>query len=419
MVVAVVVLSIVLGAHRRHDASLDVFDEVAHYDYVAAVHEHHVPAWGDRFLQETLRLADCVGGPAGPTTTNCTMKHREPTAFPAAGYSYEAQQPPLGYVPYILTARPHASPQRAIATARRGGAMWTADAALLLLALAAVEGLSLLGFAVLLTACILSPVHIHAAATVNNDAAGVATGALALLTASVARRTGRPLLFVGAAVGFLIAMVKGLFVVAPLVLVLAAVLMERPWSSGRTGWRRLVRNNQCSVAMLATGGVTYLAWAELQNLRARVSPSIVLHALLGFSHTKYLQLGTIITGLKTQTSLLASYYPAAPMHDLWNLAFFAVVIATVLFEPRNRAATENRALAIASLLGLLALAIAWPLLTYVQGHYNFFANARYGLPLLPFLALVVIRSLPRSGLVILGLVLPTAAACWQLSVGKF
>ena len=46
---------------------------------------------------------------------------------------------------HVATARPDADPRAAVAAARRGGALWTGAGALLLVALAAVEGLSLLG----------------------------------------------------------------------------------------------------------------------------------------------------------------------------------------------------------------------------------------------------------------------------------
>jgi hypothetical protein len=290
---------------------------------------------------------------------------------------------------------------------------------LLLLAIAAIEALPLLGLTMLLATCLLNPVYVHAAATVNNDAAGVAAGALAFLVADISRRTSRRMIAVGVATGFLLGMLKGFFVVAPVVLVLASFTTERPWRAIWQSKCSIIRRNACVLGMVASGGLAYVAWAVLQNARAELSPSIVLDALLGFSHTDYLAIGTILDGLKNQASLLTPYIPDAPVHYLWNLTFFAVVIGVVTVRTRSDVSSETRALAIASLWGMLAIAIAWPLVTYVQGHYNFSANVRYGLPLLPLLSMVAIRSVRQFGMVVLGIVLPASAVISQLVSNRF
>jgi hypothetical protein len=107
------------------------------------------------------------------------------------------------------------------------------------------------------------------------------------------------------------------------------------------------------------------------------------------------------------------------MHHFWNLLFFAVVIGAVVLGSRAGVSRETRALGIASLAGLLVLAVAWPVVWYLQGRYLGVAPARYGLPLLPFLSLVAIRTLGRTGLVVLGVVVPASAVVWQLAVKPF
>jgi hypothetical protein len=417
----VVLLSIVLGNPRRDNPQLDLFDEGAHYAYVASARDHHIPAWGDKLDQRMLRLIDCVGDGAR-SPGDCTRHHRDPKPYPAQGYSYEAQQPPLGYLPFVATARPNASPADAVASARRGGAVWTGATALVLVWLAAVEGLSLWAVTLLLATCLLSPLHAYAAATVNNDAAGVFAGAVTLLVCSLSRRNGRPMVLIGLVVGVLTGLTKGLFVVAPCVLVLAGVIGSPPWRGERDfrGWlRRFGRQNACAVAMSVGGALSFVGWLAVQNLRARRPSKVVLDALLSFTHTDHFQFWTIVRGAQSQVSLLQPYWPDAPMHHLWNLTFFAVVIGLVFLGERLRSSAESRNLAIATLGGLLALAVVWPVISYLGGHYTGVAPARYGLPLLPFLSLAAIRALDRPGLVVLGLALPASAVLWQLAVKPF
>ena len=230
----VVAVSVALGAKTRHETAVGVLDEGAHYDYVLAVRKGHIPAWGDPSDQRTLRLIDCVGSWGRPKS-GCDVRFRDPATYPAKGFSYEAQQPPLGYLPYLLSVRPNADPAHVLVDARDGGAAWTAVAAVLLLAIATLEGLSLVAFSVLLSTCLLCPVHVIAAATVNNDAAGVAAGALAFLVVLVSRRwVGRSpvwAVLAGAATGLIIGLIKGHYAIAPMVLVVAALTGERPWTS--------------------------------------------------------------------------------------------------------------------------------------------------------------------------------------------
>jgi hypothetical protein len=62
-----------------------------------------------------------------------------------------------------------------------------------------------------------------------------------------------------------------------------------------------------------------------------------------------------------------------------------------------------RAMAAAIFVGMIALAIAFPWLNFIEGHYDFNAQARYALPLLPLVGFVVVRSLRTHGLLLIGL----------------
>ena len=178
--VAVLLVSMAAGNHQRFSPTFDILDEGAHYDYVLDLTHGHVPVSGDRLSQPTMRTLSCLGEVGFPPR-GCSVQNRNPTSFPAGGYSYESvAQPPLGYLPYLLTAQPNDSPRAALAAVRWGGFIWGVVAAGLLVWVGWLADLSLLELCGVLSICLLSPVEVHAAATVTNDSAGVVAGAAVL-----------------------------------------------------------------------------------------------------------------------------------------------------------------------------------------------------------------------------------------------
>ena len=145
VVIAILVLfvSIAASSHQRHEAGFDILDEGAHYDYVVRLAHGDLPSPGDRYTQQTLRIISCVGE-YGLSPHGCAAKHRNPALVPD-GYSYEAaQQPPLAYLPYLLTIRTDGSSQQALQDARWGGFIWSVVGAGLLVWVAWMLDLSLL-----------------------------------------------------------------------------------------------------------------------------------------------------------------------------------------------------------------------------------------------------------------------------------
>jgi hypothetical protein len=421
--VALVVLafSLALGHYARDYKGVDVDDEGAHYDYVMDLVEGHIPAWGDLYQQRTLRTIQCVGSISNPRGS-CAVTYRNPRDYPPLGYNYEAQQPPLGYIPYVLMARPNAAPAQALLDARRGGEIWTAIAALALIAVAIVESLSVVETGALLSLCLLCPVYVHAAATVNNDSASLAAGALVVWTASYSRRHGRRFVALGLGVGLCIGFLKGIFIVAPFVVLLADLLNAEPWRRDLTRPSRMGRMNRCacSFSMFVGAAASYLAWIVIQSARAKVPSSVVLKALLGFSQTKRVRFDSIVSGFQQLLAMWQPpFYSGAPLYYLWDVSVIACLVAVVVIKRRADVLAQYRNLALAVLVGMSAVAVGWPVLVYLQGHYNEAAAARYGLPLLPPIALIVVRCTRKVGLTTVGILLPAAAGVSELVVGKF
>lgn len=413
-----IVACIALAGHRRHNPHLDVFDEGSHYAYVVALRSGHVPAWGDRLTPQERKLDDClqaVGTPPAP----CGSRPAPASSYPAGGYDYEAQQPPLGYLPYVVTANPQASPVAAITAARHGGMIWAAISGALLLAAAALEEFSLLGLSALLATCLLNPVFTYATGTVNNDAAGVAAGAAALIAWSLSRRRPRWSLWLGVTAGLLLGLTKGVFVVVPFALVVGAAFEERRHLLSWNGLVSACRRHGCVLAMLVATAASYGAFIVVQNVRATVPSSTVLQALLGFSKTGAVQPSAISDGLISSLTLFQPYYAYDALNVVWGLCAFGVLAGIWFLRISEPGVTRLRGLSLGIALGMLALVVGWPILVYVQGRFNFAASVRYCVPLLPLIAYVIVTGCRRFGVLVVGLLLPVACAILQLGIAKY
>ena len=78
-----------------------------------------------------------------------------------------------------------------------------------------------------------------------------------------------------------------------------------------------------------------------------------------------------------------------------------------------------RVMAVAIFVGMFALALGFPWLNFIEGHYDFNAQTRYFLPLLPLVGFVVARSLRTRGLLLIGIALPALAVIDQVVAGQF
>lgn len=414
--VAVLLVSVAASNHQRHEAGLDVFDEGAHYDYVLALEHGQIPRSGDHVSQTTLRMLSCTGA-YGITPQGCGVKYRNPSNYPAGGYSYEAvEQPPLAYIPYLLTVQTNGYSEAALVDARWGGFIWSVVAAGLLVWIGWLANLSLLELCALLAVCLLSPVQIHAMGTVTDDSAAVVAGAAVLATFLIARRRSKPMIVTGLAVGLIVGFMKGLFVLAPFVLV-AGVLIGDIAARRRPVRADVWRRYGCGLAMLVGAAAAYAAWLLIADARAVVPVHTVLQALQGFSKTSYPRPSTMLTGVQDELSTLSAYLPA-PLYWLWDFAIFGSLAGLVLLRgPVGR--PELRAMALAIFVGIVALAVAFPLLNFVEGHYDFAAPARYALPILPVVGLVAFRSLRTRNVALVGVLLPGLAVIAQLVGGQF
>jgi hypothetical protein len=414
---AAIVTSVALGGHRRDDTHLDALDEGAHYSYVVALRSGHLPAWGDALSPQERNFEDCLTAGANPPA-RCGRRPPSAKYYPGQGYDYEAQQPPLGYLPYLLTANPQAAPVAALSAARQGGIIWVVISGALLLVLALLENLSLLALSGLLLTCLLNPVFTYSAATVNNDAAGIAAGAVALIAWSWSRRRPGWSLPLGIAAGVLVGLTKGQYIAVPLALVIAAIVEEGRGLLSWSGITGASRRHRCAVVMFTAAVVAFGGFSLVQGVRASVPSSQVLHALMGFSQVPTLQPNTLSQSILTSFTLFQPYYPFSAMNVIWGVCAFGVLIG-FWFLDISSVAKRVRGLSLGILVGTIGLAAGSSVVFFIQGHYNLAGPVRYEICLLPLIGFAIVTGCRRFGLVTVGIVLPCACAVIQLVAGKY
>jgi hypothetical protein len=220
----------------------------------------------------------------------------------------------------------------------------------------------------------------------------------------------------GLIVGLIVGLMKGLFIVVPLV-VLTALLFADIAARRRPTRDETWARYGCSAAMLVGAVVSYVAWVLIEEVRAIVAPSIVLHALEAGSVTTHLRVTTILNGLQNGLSDLMAYVPA-PLYWMWDVAIYGT-LAGLLFLKGPVGRVSERAAALAVFFGVAALAVGFTLLNFVEGHYDFVAPQRYALPLLPIVALVALRAMRTRGVLMVGIALPALAVIYQLATSQF
>ena len=419
---------------RRNNPTLDFFDEESHYTYVVALLNGHLPALGDRLTVGERRLIDCltIGDQVPPAP--CDAPAAPLSEQWAQGYDYEAQQPPLGYLPYLLTTSANVNPTskatatRLITAARKGGLIWIALSGLLLLLFAATEQFSLLALSCLLCSCLLNPVFTNAAATVNNDAAGVAAGAACLLAWSAGNRIQhrqRGVPFLAICAGLFVGLTKGLFIVVPFALLIAAFVGDYPGWLSREGMAKLLTRHIATIATFAASLASYLAWITVQESRATVRASVVQFALEGFAKAPTFHPSAIGSSFEQLLSLYLPYFVAivsnidSPINVVWDLAAFGVIVGLVCLSTAKESNRGARDMAVAVTVSIVVLGVGFPVSEYVSGHYDLGAWARYAIPLLPLIAYSIARGCKRVGVAVVGVLLPIAAAIVQLAVLKY
>ena len=385
--------------------TFDVFDEAAHFDYVDKLQNGSPPITGEFLGQKTLLMIDCTGSwPSIPK--NCSEINRNPANYPAQGFSYESQQPPLAYLPFIALNASNILDQQQLFDYRLGNIFWYVLCIFLLAFYVIRNKLNSVQTILLSIPILLSPIALHAFGTINNDAIGLVSGLL-FLAFPLFKITNKKmeLLFL-ILFGVFLGLAKAIFLFIPASMILALLILELTRkNSPKVNPFEILKRKVLEVKfepmkpeifwtmkklfiVISSGFISTLVYFIIQEYRSIVPASKVLFALQGFALTDHIQVRTITSGVLANLQLFGSYIPS----NLAQIATLAVVGILVLAI--NSSLYVNRFYGLTFLVGVVSLAIFWVIFNFYAGHFNFASQTRYMIVFIPIISFCI-PYLPR------------------------
>jgi hypothetical protein len=383
--VAVALPSTLVALVAVNSPEFSALDEPVHSDYLRRVEQGQVPRMGDKVLEATARDVQCRTV-QGRTNEPCELPRHDPELLGAEGYQYQAQHPPLYYaVTALLRQVARLGPaDDFVTTARLTGMAWLSAGLLVFWGAARRLGCRFWPTALLTALLGLSPGVVYQSATINNDAAAILTGSAALLMFAQLRRGASARAVAGwTTVAVALVLVKPTGVISIAAACVALVV-------DATIDRRLTGRRSVPFAVPLIGGLmAYGGWSVVREARGYVDYAVVLEALLSFKMTDEFPLDDLVANV---TRLIMSYssggLPISPpfVSGPAFLITFALVAAGLV--PLVAARGGDAAQRVGS-LGLLALVTGGPAFTvlfYLDYSIEGGPSPRYGLSLLPLLA---------------------------------
>lgn len=389
---------------NRH---FDIFDEAAHFDYVLKLKTGEIPAWGSLYEQETMLIAECLGS-AFAEPGDCSTKTRDPKNFAPAGYNYEAQQPPLGYLPYVFFAKTGSEPALTLEQLRiQGSQFWLFAIAALIVIYSALIGLSWAPSILMGSLMLLNPIVIHSVATISNDSAVVvsvmAWMIIRVIISKFKLELGKWSVALSALGGLALTLTKGFLVLIPfaeLCIYLTKKLIAGDFRKGKRFMGSILKT-EAFIAFFS-GLIGFAVFLLIQSSRSIQPSTVVLDSLLGFSKTEFPNPQTYVASISNMLVLFkGSFFGSTLDLAISEILTCTVVAIMVLVVRRELTALKLDAISPTQSLGifspglvaistLLLMAIVWPTLLYVQGSFDFAASSRYALIALPLIASSVV-----------------------------
>ncbi len=408
---ALVVLALALVAlHVRAYPTLSPIDELQHVDYTIKAGNFDVPRQGERLGQEAMSEAACRGIDAPEyLPPPCGLDSYDPEAFPERGFNTAASQLPAYYTVTGVTSRVITAVlpiDSQVTSARLVGGLWLGAALALMWYLLALFSVPRLQRVVVSALTMATPLVLFHSATVNADALLLLTGGLAFL-ATVKFEQGRLRWW------WLIAVYVALILVEPTNLLStglgAAYLTARlSFRSEETIARR--------VAPIGALALLALARVELADrLRDALYPGIPKPP--GEPSTRpsnvvrqvtEVDLDRVLSQLPRVFTPINNTYLPPPLRTAFDVNLVQLtnwLVIGLIFAAALVYVAEQRTAWLAR-LSVVAMLAAGPLYTFYYayfGNVDFPAPGRFGLPLLPFVLVMVATAMrTRASLVVSG-----------------
>jgi hypothetical protein len=414
---------LIVVLHVSDYTKMSPYDELQHYDYLVRVmHDGDIVRRGDHFGQEALRTEACQGlDVPGYAIPPCGRITYEPTDFQERGINTAYIHPPVYYaisgsiaagLSWIVGS------DSLFTTGRLSGVVWMAGAMILTWLAMAELGITWTKRTVALLFVATAPVVMETTATINPDATALFAGAAVLFAVLRWERGGRwwPAALTAA---FAVAL-KSTNIVAlglgVLYLLIRQVQQGRETRWGTVDRAALRRILLVLASMVAGAGVVALVWVAYSASVARV-PTLEIPMAAQF-HVDSLSIRQLLSNLDSGITALNTPYVPAEVHTAWidQISilvdrFFLVGVGIAAFA--SPVGSRMRALGIAAIVACFAVGPTFVLANFVlQGTYVGIPR-RYGLSIVPALAVALTvvlshrRVLQLAGVVVAGISLAT------------
>lgn len=379
--------------HVVHYPKLGPIDEQAHVDYFLKVRHGHVPRLNELMGQEALAEEACRGFDSAYVPPPCLADDAryEPTSFQFGGASAAAGHPPIYYAYTAVIAAPIGmlpGIESPVTAGRIATAAWLAAGLGFLWSALLVLGASRMGAATVVTLIALTPQVLHSTATINPDSTAVFAGGL-MLWAATHRRTATWLILISAFVLFL----KATNVLAVLAAALY-VLFDRFKESRR-------RAILTSVGMVLAAGASAVSWTAIMRIRALPVPDSAVPIPGVDAGIMRLALNFMPP---TTSPTLAPFFVASETYltfaTVANYLLLAGVFGAALLLPLSR--VESR-IGWISIVGMVFGPTVIMIAIGAAANDFFSPPSRYGLALVPFIAVGLAAAANRVAHVAMGI----------------
>lgn len=398
VIILVISIIAILNANNEINANrlFDVYDEGAHLDYAIKLSMGHLPAWGNHYDQETLKLVDCTGT-AFTKPGDCTSHFRNPLLYSPNGYSYEVQQPFLAYLPYALALKIIPVKNLTLSNIRRVGILWIVLSSFFLYQIFLILRLKPLAVSSVSSILLLNANFTHAVSTVTNDAANATFGIIAcwLLLRIICGKTRKSEILI---VSILMGLSKILIFFVPFSVLLFIFLVRIQNKSNIRLNAFLTSISKPILKMFFCTSLTILSYLILQIYREAIPNSVVLKALNGYLVTARPHISTYTESIEWSTYLFK--------YNIVNILLIAILgisVGLIISHGSSKLkATHNidcrEILLWSGILSTVITAILMPAIVYLQGKYSAYNPPRYGLGNYALLYIGIFYTLQESKL---------------------
>ena len=373
-------------------------DEAAHIDYSIQLASGQFPSWGQKLTMETRKMIDCVPSPFPPDPpASCSEAPQAPSKYGANGYSYEVQQPPLGYLPYAMVWKLFSlnvkSPQQQLIDLRMTNWLW------ILLAIAAFGFLCelfILSPFVMMGAALflgLNPLCQSSFGYVTNDVSGIFFGLLGIILFELMfRKASLNLLSRKSTIfyvlfGGILGLTKVSLLLIPLCL-FVFVLMSRSNEN-------IKKLKKIQFMQLILGLFSVALYQLVLLLTSPISSRVVYDSVLGPFVSSKITLSVMAGSIQNIFAVMNS------TGEIWSQLFFilvsGLVVSSVLFGSEELTFSNlYRLILPASFFTSIIFMLGFELLLFISGNYNIGSQSRYLVSLIPVIMVACLPILNKS-----------------------